>query len=76
MPQLPQLAKEVEVDAKEAIENTRPNRIKRMDLFMNPNIDRIWMNANKGGLGPCTREGRGGVCPTPSIKLGGWIVQR
>ena len=62
MPQLPQLAKEVEVDAMEAIENTRPNRIKRMDLFISRTIDRIWMNANKGGLGPGTRERRKGRC--------------
>ena len=33
LPQLPQLAKEVEVDATEAMENTRPIRIKRMNLF-------------------------------------------
>ena len=34
LPQLPQLAKEVEVDATEAMENTRPIRMKRMNLFI------------------------------------------
>ena len=34
LPQLPQLAKEVEVDATEAMENTRPIRTKRMNLFI------------------------------------------
>ena len=34
LPQLPQLAKEVEVEATVATENTRPSRTKRMNLFM------------------------------------------
>ena len=34
MPKLPLLAKEMEVDFTEAMENTRPMRIKRMSLFM------------------------------------------
>ena len=48
LPQLPQLAKEVEVVATEAMENMRPIRTKRMNLFMKVRVLGVLEDANEG----------------------------